>query len=86
MKHHTEVYMAAFGYGTEDFIPSEISGKRANDIHHIKCRGMGGSEDKDDIKNLMALTREEHHKYGDKKQHMEMLQTVHNNFMAKHLK
>ncbi len=84
MKHHTKVYIDFFGYGTEDFVPSEISGRRCNDIHHIKCRGMGGSEDKDDIKNLMALTREEHEKYGDKKQHMDMLQNIHNQFMEKH--
>lgn len=86
MKNHTKIYMDAFGYGTEDFIPSEISGQRASDIHHIRCRGMGGSDDKDNIGNLMALTRDEHHKYGDKKQYMDMLQNIHNSFMEKHKK
>lgn len=84
MKHHTKVYMDFFGYGTEDFIPSEISGNRAVDIHHINRRGMGGSGDKDVIENLMALTRYEHDMYGDKKQHMDMLQNIHNQFMEKH--
>jgi hypothetical protein len=84
MKLHTEIYMDFFGYGTEDFVPSEISGNRAVDIHHINSRGMGGSNKKDVIENLMALTREEHEKYGDKKQHMDMLQNIHNQFMEKH--
>lgn len=72
--------MNYFGYGIEDFIPSEISGKKAVDIHHIEARGMGGSN-KDDIRNLMALTREEHEKYGDKKQYKEFLKKIHLNFM-----
>lgn len=72
--------MNYFGYGIEDFIPSEISNKKAVDIHHIEARGMGGSN-KDDIRNLMALTREEHEKYGDKKQYKEFLKKIHLNFM-----
>lgn len=72
--------MNYFGYGVEDFIPSEISGKRAVDIHHIEARGMGGS-DKDDIENLIALTREEHEMYGDKKQYKKWLKETHLKFI-----
>ena len=57
MKPYVKVYMNHFGYGEQDFIPSELSGKRAHDIHHIKFRSQGG---KDEIENLIALTREEH--------------------------
>jgi hypothetical protein len=69
--------MEFFRYTESDFIPSEISGERAADIHHINCRAMGGSKDKDHIMNLMALTRKEHEKYGDKKQYKEWLNDIH---------
>jgi len=81
---HTALYMAAFGYGDTDFIPSELSGERASDTHHIICRGAGGTKEDDRIENLMALTREEHQEYGDKKQHMAMLFKRHANFLASH--
>jgi hypothetical protein len=73
--------MDFFGYGVEDFIPSEISGKPAVDVHHIERRGMGGSKNKDYIENLMALTREEHDKYGDKEQHKQWLHDQHQLFI-----
>jgi hypothetical protein len=60
MRKHVKIYMKHFGYGEQDFIPSEVSGARATDIHHIEPKGMGGSKTKDYIENLIALTREEH--------------------------
>jgi hypothetical protein len=81
MKKHTKIYMDFFGYGIEDFIPSELSGERAVDINHIVCRGMGGSKEKDFIENLMALTRSEHNKYGDKKEYMAYLYVEHLKFI-----
>lgn len=81
MKKYQKIYFDYFGYDYNDFIPSEISGLRANEIHHILCRGIGGSKNKDNIENLMALTREEHIKYGDKKQYMEFLTEIHLKFM-----
>lgn len=78
---HTAIYMAAFGYGDSDYIPSEISGKPAVDVHHIEARGMGSSKEADRIENLMALTRDEHEEYGDKKQYMAMLYRRHMDFM-----
>lgn len=73
--------MDYFGYSEGDFIPSELSGLPAVDIHHIEARGMGGTNKADAIENLMALTREEHIKYGDRKQHKEMLKERHKDFM-----
>ena len=75
--------MDAFGYDVTDFIPSEISGLRAVDICHISCRGMGGnpSKDKDRIENLMAQTRDEHIKYGDKKECMVFQYKTHWQFL-----
>ena len=78
MKKHTRIYLDYFGYGEEDIIPCEACGKKAVDIHHIECRGMGGSITKDYIGNLMALCRDCHDKYGDKKQYIEILQAIHN--------
>jgi hypothetical protein len=77
MKKHVKVYMSYFGYGVDDFIPCEVCGGRAVDIHHIDCRGMGGSKNKDNIENVMSLCRECHMEYGDKKQYMDMLVEAH---------
>ena len=71
------VYFNHFGYDISSFIPCEVCGKTAVDIHHIECRGIGGSKASDNIENLMALCREDHIKYGDKKQFKEFLKCKH---------
>jgi len=73
LKLHTKIYFKHFGYDLSDFIPCEVCGRKAVDIHHIRCRGMGGSKEHDNISNLMALCRECHINFGDKKQHIEFL-------------
>lgn len=65
------------GYDTSDFIPCEVCGKKAVDIHHIEARGMGGSDKKDVIENLMALCRECHIKYGDITEAKDYLKKIH---------
>jgi 5-methylcytosine-specific restriction endonuclease McrA len=78
VKKYTKVYMDYFGYCIEDFIPCETCGTKAVDIHHIDARGMGGSSiDKDNITNIMALCRNCHIKYGDKKDQLEYLKKKH---------
>ena len=77
MKKHTMTYLNHFGYDISDFIPCEVCGKTAIDIHHIEARGLGGSKEADNIENLMALCREDHLKFGDKKQHKEWLKEIH---------
>jgi len=54
-----------------------MCGQQATDIHHIDARGMGGSKERDVIENLQALCRSCHLKYGDIKEHKEMLRIVH---------
>jgi len=76
--------MDFLGYHAGDRILSEISGEVAVEIHHIVCKGMGGSKTKDNIENLMAVTREEHDKYGDRKQFMEYLKKIHFKFMKEY--
>ena len=79
MKKHVRTYLNHFGF--EEFNPCEVCGARAVDIHHIECRGMGGSKVKDDINNLMGLCRECHIRYGDKKKWIEFLKDVHEIFI-----
>ncbi len=77
MKKHTMTYLNHFGYDISSFIPCEVCGKTAVDIHHIEARGIGGSKEADVIENLQALCRECHIKYGDKKQYKDFLKEKH---------
>ena len=77
MKKHTKIYMNYFNYVLDDFIPCEICGSRAVDIHHIENRGSGGSSNKDVIENLMAVCREDHIKYGDVPDKVQWLKDIH---------
>ena len=36
MKNYTKIYLDYFGYGIEDFIPCEVCGQKAVDIHILK--------------------------------------------------
>lgn len=77
MKKHTKIYLDYFGYGIDSVILCEVCGARAVDLHHIFRRGMGGSKEADTIENIMALCREHHIEYGDKKQYIEYLKEIH---------
>lgn len=63
---YKKLYMKLLGYGPDDFIPCAFTGRRAVDLHHIYARGMGGTKSKDELVNLMPLTREAHDTYGDR--------------------
>ena len=82
MKKHTKIYMSFFGYDVSDFIPCEVCGREAQDIHHIECRGMGGTKQADTIQNLMAVCRDCHIGYGDKKYYKEYLQNIHDYYIS----
>lgn len=81
MKKHVKIYMDHFGYGIDDFIPCEICMAKAVDIHHIDARGMGGSDEKDHIDNLMAVCRSCHVMFGDRKEMLEACKQLHKNRM-----
>ena len=65
MKPHVKIYLTHFGYDETSFIPCEICHQKAVDIHHIECRGMGGTKQTETIENLMALCRTCHTEFGD---------------------
>jgi 5-methylcytosine-specific restriction endonuclease McrA len=77
MRKHTQIYLQGMGYDATSFVPCEVCGGVGVDCHHIEARGMGGSNDKDTIENLMCLCRECHLKYGDKKQYKDFLKDIH---------
>ena len=77
MKNHTKIYLKEMNYHDTDWIPCEMCGQTAVDIHHIEARGMGGSKDKDVIENLMALCRSCHNRYEGNKSDKAMLRVVH---------
>ena len=73
--------MEYFGFVLDDFIPCEICGTRANDIHHIENRGSGGSKTKDHIENLMAVCRPCHLSHGDVPEKVQWLKDIHNKLL-----
>lgn len=81
MKPYQKTYLETFGYKVQSDIVSEISGAQANVIHHIHCKGMGGSKQRDNIENLIALTDFEHEFFGDKTKYLEYLQETHDEFL-----
>lgn len=82
------MYFQAFGFDLGDptqFVPSEINGRKAVDINHIICRGMGGTKQNlDRIENLMAMTRQQHIDFGDKKNLIWNLFSMHRQHMKEH--
>lgn len=74
MKQHTKIYIKSLGYDISDFMPSELSGSKGVDIHHIVNR-------ENRIENLILLTREEHQKYGEIKNKMVYLLREHRFFL-----
>lgn len=77
--------MKYFGFSPGEFIPCEITGKTAQDVHHIWARSIR-KDLEFEISNLMALSREMHIKYGDKKQWRDYLQEIHDKYMERNRK
>lgn len=78
MQKHTIKYFDYFDYGPEDFIPCEICGNRAVDIHHIKGR-IG--KNSNSIENLIGLCRGCHNDAHNVLYTDQQLILIHENFM-----
>lgn len=77
MKPYIQNYLDQYGYGPDEIVVSEISGRPAADFHHLKYRSHGGS---DRPSNIMALTREEHTRAHSGEYTYEYLKEIHDNF------
>lgn len=64
MKQYIKNYLKHYNIGEQDFIECKVCRKQASDIHHIKFRSQGGT---DDVSNLIALCRKHHDEAHDKK-------------------
>ena len=82
MKKHVKIYREYFGYGEQDVVPCELCGRPAADIHHIKFKSRGGT---DEIENLMALCREHHDKAHSHEIKAEILWARHYDFLRRKL-
>ena len=61
MQKHTKVYMQFFNYEEQDFVPCEMCGSRAVDIHHLERQSkFGKKKEKDYIENLIGVCRDCH--------------------------
>lgn len=65
------------GYDVSDFVPCEVCGARAVDVHHIECRGMGGTNRVENLQNLMGVCRTCHVAYGDIEALIDTLKELH---------
>lgn len=74
MLRHVKNYMNYFSLGEQDFISCEMCASEGVDIHHIKYRSQGGT---DDIENLICLCRNCHNLAHENKISKEELQRVH---------
>ena len=68
--------MKFFGYDTASFIPCEVCGKEAKDLHHLTPRSLR-KDLINKIDNLMALCREHHDQAGSDHQFNESLRLIH---------
>ncbi len=76
MQTYTKVYLNAFGLDETDFVPCELCGGRATEIHHILARSKYKNL-LNDIRNLQAVCRNCHQEYGDQIYLMPMLLKIH---------
>ncbi|MCH6574666.1 MAG: hypothetical protein IH795_05610 [Bacteroidetes bacterium] len=79
MKPYIKNYFKVSGIDPYGFVPCEVCEGQCVDFHHIESKGMGGdpTKEKDKFKNIMAICRTDHEKYGDLKQWKNYLKALH---------
>jgi 5-methylcytosine-specific restriction endonuclease McrA len=80
MVKYKKIYLKYFNYIESDFIPCEVCGSKAVDIHHIKYKSRGG---KDEISNLIALCRYCHNKAHNEQLKEQELTEIHSEWLKK---
>lgn len=81
LRTYTKIYYNYFDFGFEDFVPCEICGDKAVDIHHIIARSKEKSLE-NDINNLIGICRRCHLGFGDRTHFLEFLQATHKLYMT----
>lgn len=76
MKPYTKTYLQYFGYSEADFIPCEVCGSKAVDIHHLTPRSLR-KDLINKIDNLMALCRSCHDRAGKDREFNDGLKDIH---------
>lgn len=76
MKQYTATYLKYFGYSTADFVPCEVCGAKAVDLHHLTPRSLR-KDLINKIDNLMALCREHHDQAGKDREFNDELRLIH---------
>ena len=82
MKAYTKTYLRYFGYSEADFVPCEVCGAKAVDIHHLTPRSLR-KDLINKIDNLMALCRGCHDRAGKDWQFNENLRLIHRKRLLK---
>ncbi len=86
MVDYKKTYFNHFGLGLDDVCYCEICyfegrSHRMNWVHHINAKGMGGTKKKYTIEELQGICYNCDVKYGDRTDHKEYLQNIHNQFL-----
>lgn len=76
MKKHVKIFLDYYDLHGERIMCQCCNMAEAVDIHHIEPKGMGGSEEKDFIENLIALCRECHQAVHAEKISKEFLKNI----------
>lgn len=76
--NYKKKYLKHFGYGEQDFVPCEVCGSQAADVHHINYKSRGGDNN---ITNLMALCRHHHNLAHAEVLSEDHLQEIHDAFL-----
>lgn len=76
MSNYKKKYIKHKGYAYDDYIGCENCGNRAVDVHHIIFKSHCFGEDRDDVKNLIALCRECHDLAHSSKKFNDKLKTI----------
>jgi len=83
-KSYKQKYLKFFQYGHDEFVPDEIDGSQAMDIHHVRFRSTS-HKNQHSIFNIMAINRENHNRCHSRYITEEQAQFHHDEFVIRFL-